>query len=94
MKIPDYKAIEIFGDGLVLTSDFWDCECETNFIHAREEDSCVNCNCYREEQPDSRVNEVFYFRQTDLSATQLQVYRTALRTASKIVLNNISQKEK
>jgi hypothetical protein len=41
-----------------LTNEYWDCECEKNFIHSRLEDSCAICQAERENQPDSRVNEV------------------------------------
>lgn len=43
---------------IVTTPDFWDCECEENFIHPVYEESCPKCGHSREEQPDSRVNEV------------------------------------
>lgn len=50
--------IETHPDGLATTSDYWDCECEHNFIHARGEGVCLACGATREEQPDSRVDEV------------------------------------
>jgi superfamily II helicase len=42
----------------ILTPDFWDCECESNFIHRKTESFCKVCQRLAEEQPDSRVNEV------------------------------------
>lgn len=41
-----------------LTSEYWDCECDTDYIHPSPQDKCEICDTTREEQPDSRVNEV------------------------------------
>lgn len=38
--------------------DFWDCECKTNYIHPKEQPQCEICGSVREEQPDSRMNEI------------------------------------
>ena len=39
--------------------DFWDCECEYDYIHNKKEsDYCWDCNTSHEEQPDSREIEV------------------------------------
>ena len=39
--------------------DFWDCECEFNYIHNKSITlSCFICNTSHEEQPDSREIEV------------------------------------
>jgi len=38
---------------------FWDCGCETNYIHAKAETThCLICDTYEEDQPDSMSNEV------------------------------------
>ena len=50
-------TIEILGD-IVLASEYWDCECEENYIHTRSEKKCPICGAFRSEQPPSRVNEV------------------------------------
>lgn len=50
--------IEVHGDGLCTTPLFWDCECENNYIHPASDESCILCGAIREEQPDSRVDEV------------------------------------
>lgn len=49
--------IEYIGD-LELTDEYWDCECEKDFIHSRVDDFCIFCKVEREDQPDSRVSEV------------------------------------
>jgi len=43
---------------LNLTDKYWDCECETNYIHHYTKESCPVCGARREDQPPSRVNEV------------------------------------
>ena len=42
-----------------LTTDtYWDCECEQNYIHAKNEQLCPRCHAIPGEQPDSRIAEV------------------------------------
>jgi len=45
-------------DDIELTDEYWDCECEKNFIHLRSQESCPVCKAEQEDQPDSRVSEV------------------------------------
>ena len=40
------------------TSKYWDCECPREYIKPAKQDYCSECCTYRDEQPDSRVNEV------------------------------------
>lgn len=62
--VPD---IECWGENYILknenqfetTEHFWDCECETNYIHPKCVSVCPRCGAYQEERPDSRTNEVF-----------------------------------
>jgi len=37
---------------------YWDCECDTNYMHPKSEPSCPECNTRSEDQPDSRINEL------------------------------------
>jgi hypothetical protein len=41
-----------------LTPLFWDCECVDDYIHPASQEVCLACNTTRDEQPDSRVEEV------------------------------------
>ena len=41
------------------TEHFWDCECETNYIHPKSVSICPRCGAVSDERPDSRTNEVF-----------------------------------
>lgn len=43
---------------IYLNPDFWDCECETSFIHSKDIPSCPQCGALREEQPDSIDHEI------------------------------------
>ena len=43
---------------IALTPDFWDCECESNYIHRSVHPYCLKCDTFRVEQPDSRQEEV------------------------------------
>ncbi|MGQ4893374.1 MAG: hypothetical protein ACP6IQ_01975 [Candidatus Njordarchaeia archaeon] len=37
--------------------EFWDCECETNYIHPITDKKCSKCGALREEQPNTRLDE-------------------------------------
>ena len=43
-----------------LNSDYWDCECEDNYIHHISKTDCKDCGAISDEQPFSRQNEVIY----------------------------------
>jgi len=49
------KHIEIAP---ILNPNFWDCECESDYIHAKTQKSCKFCGAIRDEQPDSRQAEI------------------------------------
>ena len=44
---------------IITTPDYWDCECENNYIHPRKHDECKVCGSIEEEQPESRLSEVY-----------------------------------
>ena len=45
------------GNGLT-TPDYWDCECEENYIHPKAYTGCILCRMTHDECPDSRIIEV------------------------------------
>ncbi len=45
-------------EGILTTSNYWDCECLVSFIHPRVQNKCPKCGAFAKEQPDSRVSEV------------------------------------
>jgi hypothetical protein len=40
------------------TPEYWDCECESNYIHPKNQRTCSECNARHEDQPDSHLSEV------------------------------------
>lgn len=40
------------------TEEYWDCECEKDYIHSRFDRKCPKCGARREDQPNARVVEV------------------------------------
>ncbi len=48
------------GD-IELTDEYWDCECEKEYIHLRSQEICPICKAGQEEQPNSRVIEVLKY---------------------------------
>lgn len=40
------------------TSLYWDCECLEAYIHPAQVSVCEDCDRYRDDQPDSRIDEV------------------------------------
>ena len=61
------QEVEYWGENYILkdvnqfstTEQFWDCECEVNYIHPKSVLVCPRCKACRDERPDSRMNEVF-----------------------------------
>ena len=45
------------GD-ITLNSGYWDCECIEQYIHPKADYACLRCQSKRDDQPDSRANEV------------------------------------
>jgi hypothetical protein len=42
----------------ITTRDYWDCECETDYIHPRRKKRCKKCRAYWFNCPESRISEV------------------------------------
>jgi len=51
------EVTEITNDG-TTTEEFWDCECDTRYIHSKTEPICDVCDITTETQPDSRLYEL------------------------------------
>lgn len=49
------------SNDIVLDERYWDCECVVDFIHPNSQDQCVVCDALRDDQPNSRANEVKLF---------------------------------
>ncbi len=45
------------------TPDYWDCECDDDYIQYRSEKRCYKCGCqrFRDGRPDSTIAEVIKF---------------------------------
>ena len=61
------QEVEYWGENYILkdvnqfstTEQFWDCECEVNYIHPKSLLVCPRCGARQDDCPDSRTNEVF-----------------------------------
>jgi len=52
-------AAKAYEDWLKKTTiEYWDCECERNYIHPKTEAKCRICKAEQGRQPDSRIGEV------------------------------------
>lgn len=51
------ERLEHAGD-IVLNLDYWDCDCEHNYIHPIAQKKCNVCGFLQEDSPSSRQNEV------------------------------------
>ena len=60
-------------DEIILTSDYWDCECEAEYIHSKEESFCKYCKSYADEQPDARADEVKQFLESEYNNVIYQI---------------------
>lgn len=46
----------------LTVDEYWDCECEENYTHAKQEQpECRKCGCKHEEVSDSRIDAVSDF---------------------------------
>ena len=57
MNSDPIEVNEITNDG-TTTPAFWDCECETNYVHSKTIPMCGACDTTSDEQPDSRLYEL------------------------------------
>ena len=53
---PITQAIE--NPDVQTTDEYWDCECEEEYIHYAEQPCCTKCGAIREDCPDSRLAEI------------------------------------
>jgi hypothetical protein len=49
--------INRYGEVLIV-NEFWDCNCDNDYIHRKSEVECPVCNATPDEQPDSRLPEI------------------------------------
>lgn len=50
------------GQGVFYTTPlFWDCECETDYIHPASHETCPACTAVRQDCPDARLDEVLKY---------------------------------
>jgi hypothetical protein len=54
------ERIQHIGE-IILNLDYWDCECEENYIHPILQSKCEFCEYDQDECPSSREIEVQYF---------------------------------
>ena len=60
---------EDHGD-ITTTPDFWDCGCTVDYVHPKTEDVCPKCGFKRDEQPDSRMDEVLWYYRNKLGLSR------------------------
>ena len=48
---------EIENDG-ETTPEYWDCECEKDYVHSKADPICDVCGTLSDNQPDSRLYEI------------------------------------
>ena len=51
----------VFPGSFDTTIYFWDCSCDDFYIHPHYEKTCPDCTDNRDENPDSRVDEVIKY---------------------------------
>lgn len=58
---------------VIKTPDFWNCLCETDYVHRRYETFCSRCLTHEEGQPDSRIDEVKKYLEDEYNAMIYQI---------------------
>lgn len=60
-KIRREYTTEEVGD-IELVNEFWECECDENYIHLKENELvCPICEGIENENPDARIEDVIRF---------------------------------
>ena len=61
-----------------LNPDYWDCECESDYIHKKAEVKfCGRCVTYHSDQPDSRQSEVDKILKAEKVRAELEAIKEA-----------------
>lgn len=60
-------------NNIIFATDYWDCECELDYVHNKAETSCNRCLAFAEDCPDSRVDEVKKFLEMEYSDLVYQI---------------------
>ncbi len=71
MSVQDNKSLEslrakgcceavkvVPSDDCITRPDYWDCNCDEDYIHQKSCDRCDQCEAVPDEQPDSHKTEV------------------------------------
>ena len=53
---------------LITVSEFWNCECEKEYIQHKSRRICFTCGQTQNDQPDSRLDEVITFLFTTITS--------------------------
>jgi len=56
IKLSDFMAKQLPKP--ITTPKYWDCECESDYVHPQYVTICPKCKAVREEQPNSMISEV------------------------------------
>jgi len=48
----------MFSSYEITTEQYWDCECEEDYIRMNQVTWCPKCNSYKDDCPDSMIVEV------------------------------------
>ena len=51
-------TIEVHADGIILNLNYWDCQCDNDYIKPVAQHQCDNCGCHIDDCPSSREDEV------------------------------------
>jgi|GEM_PF-4045249 len=52
------KRGDVMGEMREMTDKYWDCECESHYIHPVSKDFCPLCFAYQLDMPNSTIAEV------------------------------------
>ena len=85
-----YFRTEQIGN-ITLASDFWDCECEKDYIHHKSQQKCRKCGAIEEDMPDARANELqdmLKGDQFELAGYEHDALRQIKKMIEEVVCNN------
>ena len=83
------------GDIFFTTSEYWDCECDCNYIHKQTENRdgfCNECGAIEEDQPDSRANEVMDMLNKPIDVSYKEIENTVYVRLLEMTMENLTTK--
>ena len=55
---PEMIDADIIDEPITTNDNYWDCSCESGYIHVKAKPECIRCGAFEADMPPARVNEM------------------------------------